>query len=110
MFESLRYRWDRKDVRGIALIALFFVAFGSFELWRVLASGGPVNGVIVSTGAVSRSKLCGGTRQLALVQLADGRAIYASVDYPRPLLPGTEVTIQKEWFACSGGYDVIAVR
>jgi len=111
LFESLRYRWTLNGAKGIALAVALLTAFASFELWRLSSSRAIVGGVVISTGAVSIGKGCGGTRQLASVQLADGRMVYASADAVRPLAPGTRVSLQKQWWPCdSGAYEVVALQ
>ncbi len=110
MFESLRYRWPSREVKGVALAAALLTAFALFELWRTFSSGAIVQGVVVSTGATSIGRACGGTRQVASVELSDGRIVYASADLYGPLRPGTPVSLQKQLSTCAATYEVVALR
>jgi hypothetical protein len=111
VFESLRYRWTSKEVKGIALAVVLLAAVASWAFWRTLTSGAMVSGIVVSTGAVSVGRVCGGTREVASVRLPDGRVVYASVDSGRPLLQGTHVSLQKQGSQCNPvTYEVVALQ
>jgi len=111
VFESLRYRWTSKEVKGVAFAVVLLAAPASWALWRTLSSGAMVSGIVVSTGAVSVGRVCGGTREVASVRLPDGRVAYAFVDSVGPLLPGTHVSLQKQWSQCNPvTYEVVALQ
>ena len=111
VFESLRYRVTSKELAGIAVAAVILSAFAAFETWRIVLSPAIVRGTVVSTGPVSFSGACGATREVATVQLSDGRVVYALVDSSPEVSPGVQVSLQKQGFACGPVYyEVISVR
>lgn len=110
MFDSLWYGWKPKDIRNglIAVAALAVVVLVAvFAPDDGVGLGVPLEGVVVSSGPVSTSGACGGTREIALVRLASGRIIQASVVPSRPLSNGTSVLVSKQLDVCnSTSYEV----
>lgn len=113
MFESLRYGWKPKDVRngaiGLAALAIIVLA-AIFVPDDGVSPGEPLRGVVISSGPVSVSRVCGGTREIAVVRLASGRIIQASVVPNRPLSNGIQVVVRKQLIACNPTRYEIALR
>lgn len=90
MFESLRYGWKPKDVRnaiiGVAAFAVI-VLVAAFRPDDGVGLGVPLEAVVVSSGPVDVTRVCGGTREIAVVRLASGQVVQASVSPSSPLQP-----------------------
>jgi hypothetical protein len=113
MFESLRYGWKPKDVRNasIGLVALaVIVLVAVFRPDDGVGLGVPLEAVVVSSGPVNVSRACGGTREVAVVRLASGRIIQASVVPSHPLSVGTQVVVSKQLGTCNPTRYEIALR
>jgi len=109
MLETLRYRWTSKEIKGAALGVLLLAAFVLLTASGFWSSRGATQGVVLSTGPASVASACGGTRELASVQLSSGRIVYAFVASGGPLHHGTPVTVRKQWSPCNtAAYEAVA--
>ena len=113
MFESLRYGWKPGNVRnglvGLAgLAAIVLVAI--FAPDDPAGVGEATNGIVISSGPVSASRVCGGSREVAAVRLAGGQIIQVSVTPAIPLAPGTQVVVHKRVAACNPTSYEVAIR
>lgn len=110
----LRHGWNPKGVRNglIGVAALAAVVLAPFLVPDDgVRLGVSMEGVVVSSGPVNMSGACGGTREMAVVRLAGGRLVQASVIPSRPLPKGTPVLVSKQLDACdSTGYEVALRR
>jgi len=113
MFESLRYGWKPKDVRnaiiGVAALAVI-VLVAAFRPDDGVGLGVPLEAVVVSSGPVDVTRVCGGTREIAVVRLASGRIVQASVSPSRPLAAGTRVVVSKQLDHCNPASYEVAFR
>jgi hypothetical protein len=113
MFESLRYGWKPKDVRNAVIGVIVLVVIVLVAVFRPddgVGLGVPLEGVVVSSGPINVSRVCGGTREIATVRLASGRIIQASVVPSRPLPGGTPVVASKQLDSCNPTSFEVAVR
>ena len=113
MFESLRYRWTSKQVAVAAIVTLLLVLFAVlFSIQAgALSSGRVTRGVVLSAGAISVAGVCGGTREVASVQLSKGRVVEALVISVGPLQPGTPVTLRQQSSSCNPtAYEIVASK
>lgn len=107
MLEKLR---SIGSVWQIAIIILVVVLAASWTLLSsgFLSSGRMENGVLLSTGPVSASGVCGGTQQIASVRLSTGRVVHALVVQGGPITPGTVVVLHEQSLACNlTGYEIV---
>jgi len=104
MFESLRYGWTPRHVRnGLIVLAgvCIFVSVAIFAPDDGVSLGQPVQGVVISSGPVSASGVCGGASEIATVKLASGQMVQASVVPNKPILAGSQIIIRKQVAACN---------
>jgi hypothetical protein len=113
MFESLRYGWKPKDFRnaiiGVSALAVLVLVV-AFRPDDGVGLGVPLEAVVVSSGPVDVSRVCGGTREMAVVRLASGKVIHASVSPSRPLSAGTRVVVSKQLDHCNPASYEVALR
>jgi len=104
MFESLRYGWTPRLVRNSFIVlggVCIFVCVAIFAPDDGVSLGQPIQGVVISSGPVSASGICGGASEIATVKLASGQMIQASVVPNKPISAGTQVVIRKQVVACN---------
>jgi len=104
MFESLRYGWTPRHIRnGLFVLGgvCVFVCVAIFAPDDGVRLAQPIPGVVLSSGPVSASGICGGASEIATVKLASGQIIQASVVPNNPILAGTQVLIRKQVAACN---------
>jgi hypothetical protein len=88
---------------GVTLLLVLYVAFK-------IPLGGPTRfiGTVSSTGTENVAKVKGGTREFALVDLADGRVVSAAVIAGGPLAAGDVVVVlEQRAFLGPPAYQVV---
>jgi hypothetical protein len=91
--DPFREPWGTIRIVGVIALVAVFVLVVSIKYYSALSPAQKIFGVVQTSGPGSVGGIYGGTRDMALVRLVDGRVVPAYVNAGGPLPPGVGGTL-----------------